>query len=103
MEIDFGKTSDDYANFRIDFAPELFERLRRMHVGIAGQRVLDLGAGTGLLARGFSRLGCDVTLIDRSAALLRHASDSASIVASAEHLPLITESFDIVAVAQCWH
>ena len=51
MRIDFGRTTDDYAAHRVEFAPELFDRLQRLGAGLAGQRVLDLGAGTGLMAR----------------------------------------------------
>ena len=84
MEIDFDRTSEDYANHRIEFAPALFDRLRGMNVGVVGQRMLDLGAGTGLLADQLLRQGCDVTLIDRSLKLLEHAAAKNRIVGSAE-------------------
>ena len=47
--IDFGKTTRDYAKYRVPFTPGLFDRLRDHGIGAAAQRILDVGAGTGLL------------------------------------------------------
>jgi len=45
---DWGKTSDDYAKFR-DIYPALFyQKIVDMGLCIKGQRVLDLGTGTGV-------------------------------------------------------
>lgn len=105
MAVDFGRTADDYAAFRVPFTPRLFERLRDFGVGVAGQTVLDVGAGTGLLARELQSRGCDVTLSDTSIELLRRVEEGArgAVVAPAECLPFAAESFDIVTAAQCWH
>ena len=66
MKPDFGRTAADYARFRAGFPPELFERLREKGVGLPGQRVLDLGAGTGTVGRELPRGGCIVTDLDPS-------------------------------------
>src|ERR1700752_390580 len=50
-----------------------FSRLQAVGIGLPGQRVADLGTGTGTVARGFARLGCAVTGIDPAPALLREA------------------------------
>ena len=47
LDVDWGKTADDYRHFRPGFPAELYERLSRWGIGQAGQRVLDLGTGTG--------------------------------------------------------
>lgn len=111
MEIDFGKTAKDYGRYRAGFPDELFTRLRAVGIGTPGQRVLDLGTGTGTLARGFARRGCEVTGVDRSEALMAEAQRldrEADVVvryvtASAEKTGLSDSSFDVVTAGQCWH
>ena len=73
MPIDFGLTSDDYARHRAGFPDELFTRLGTMGIGVSGQRLVDLGTGTGTLARGFARRGCVVTGIDPAPTMLDEA------------------------------
>jgi 2-polyprenyl-3-methyl-5-hydroxy-6-metoxy-1,4-benzoquinol methylase len=63
--IDFGRTAADYGRHRAGFPPALFERLEAMGVLRAGMRALDLGTGTGTLARGVAQRGCAVTGLDR--------------------------------------
>ncbi len=50
--VDLGRTAADYAACRAGFPDEFFSRLRAMGVGLAGQRIVDLG--TGILARGLA-------------------------------------------------
>ena len=72
---------------------------------------LDLGTGTGTLARGFALRGCHVTGIDPSAQMLEQAKEldqQAGVeveyrVAKAEATRLPDASFDIVTAGQCWH
>src|SRR5215213_9772079 len=71
--IDFGKTAQDYGRYRHGFPAALFDRLVAFDVGLPGQRVLDLGTGTGTLARGFARRGCLVTGLDPAAPMLERA------------------------------
>ena len=59
--VDFGKTAQDYGRYRAGFPESFFDRLTAMGVGLPGQRLLDLGTGTGTVARGFARRGCIVT------------------------------------------
>ena len=47
--IDWGKASGDYSTFRP--APSFYARLAVLGVGLPGQSILDLGTGTGVLAR----------------------------------------------------
>lgn len=111
MQIDFGKTADDYSRFRAGFPAELYVRLARFGIGLPGQRLLDLGTGTGALAREFARLGLRVTALDRARPMLIAASRLAReggapidcFAARAEALPLADDSFDVVTAGQCWH
>lgn len=72
---------------------------------------MDLGTGTGTLARGVAALGCDVIGIDPSADMLTQArlladSDDRPVIwkqASAEDTGLVESSVDVVTAGQCWH
>jgi SAM-dependent methyltransferase len=109
--VDFGKAAADYGRFRQGFPAEFFDRLQALGVGLAGQRVADLGTGTGLLARAFAQRGCAVTGVDLSAELLdeaRRADQAAGVAVDyvltpAEATGLPDGSFDIVSAATCWH
>jgi SAM-dependent methyltransferase len=111
VTVDFGRTASDYGRFRAGFPDELFERLRAFDVGLPGQRVLDVGTGTGTLARGFARRGCMVTGLDPSESMLaqaRRLSDEEGVnvtyvTGTAEATGLPSTSFDAVTAGQCWH
>jgi SAM-dependent methyltransferase len=111
MKPDFGSTADDYARHRAGFPDSLFERLAAHGIGTQGQTLVDLGTGTGSLARGFARRGCHVVGIDTAAEMLRAASEldaDAGVtveyrLARAEDTGLPDAAFDVVAAGQCWH
>ncbi len=111
MKIDFGKTACDYALYRAGFPDVLFERLAGFGIGRRGERILDLGTGTGTLGRGFARRGCDVTGLDPSTELLEQARaidraaglNTSYVVARAEDTTFRDRSFDVVGAGQCWH
>ena len=105
MDVDFGRTALDYAHYRTVFPPELFTRLAGLGVGLAGQRVVDLGTGTGVLARGFAAAGCQVTGVDIAPEMLAQADDGTVTyrVAPAEDTGLPASAWDVVSAGQCWH
>jgi len=111
MTVDFGPTAADYARFRAGFPAELFERFAGMDIGLEGQRILDLGTGTGALARGFAARGAAVTAIDISDDMLAAARDLAAREgltietrrAGAEATGLPDNAVDVVTAGQCWH
>lgn len=108
---DFGRRAGDYTRHRAGFPEETFLRLARLGVGVEGQALLDLGAGTGTLARGFARRGCRVTACDISAAMLAEGRrlaaeerlDIVFVEAPAESTGLPDRSFDAIVAGQCWH
>ncbi len=111
MKIEFGRTADDYVRHRAGFPAELFDRLKGFGLCRPGQRVLDLGTGTGTLARGFALAGCAVVGLDRSTELIDQARalDRAAGVSidyrtgTAEETGFGDDSFEVVAAGQCWH
>ena len=66
-EFDWGKTSQDYARYRPGPPPCFYDRLAALNAVTPADRVLDLGTGTGLLAREFARRGSQVAALDQSA------------------------------------
>ncbi|MBW2523853.1 MAG: methyltransferase domain-containing protein [Deltaproteobacteria bacterium] len=109
--IDFARTVGDYAEHRAAYPRELYQRLERFEVGVHQQKVLDLGTGTGALARGFAQRGCEVVGVDTSEELLVAARDldrRAKVavdyhVAKAERTRMPSGQFDVVSAGQSWH
>jgi SAM-dependent methyltransferase len=108
---DFSRTAADYARYRAGFPPELIDRLAAMRIARPGARVVDLGTGTGSLARLFAHHGCDVTGVDIASPLLEQARrldrearvQIAYVEAPAEATGLPPAAFDVVSAGQCWH
>lgn len=111
LTADFGLTANDYARHRAGFPDEFFERLNALGILRAGIRALDLGTGTGTIARGLAARGCEVTGLDRSAPLMEQAAEldrGAGVVvkyvnAAAEETGLAPAEFDLATAGQCWH
>ena len=109
--IDFGKTAGDYAKHRAGFPETFFERLAATGVIRAGMKALDLGTGTGTVARGMAMRGLEVTALDKSTALMEQAKllDAEAGVAVryvegiAEASGFSDRAFDLVTAGQCWH
>ena len=111
MQVDFGKMAEDYSRHRAGFPEALFKRLVAREIGTPGQSLLDLGSGTGTLARGFARRGAQVTALDVSQEMLNAAAalaaeeglEIAFRQAGAEATGLPEGGFDSVTAGQCWH
>lgn len=109
--IDFGKTAGDYAKHRAGFPEEFFARLEAMGIIHAGMKALDLGTGTGTVARGLARHGLETTGLDKSTALMEQAKllDAEAGLAvryverTAEATGFADRTFDVVTAGQCWH
>ena len=109
-EFDWGKTSQDYARYRPGPPPCFYDRLAALNAVTPADRVLDLGTGTGLLAREFARRGSQVAALDQSAMQIEMArqlarEDGVEVdfrTAPAESLPWSDPTFDVVTANQCW-
>ena len=101
--VDFGDAADDYARHRAGFPASAFDALATRGIGLSGQRIVDLGTGTGTLARGFAERGAKSLGLDPSSGMLGSAHGAAFARGRAEELPLATASCDAVTAGQCWH
>jgi SAM-dependent methyltransferase len=108
--IDWSKTSSDYGKHRPGPPESFYARLRALGVGLPGQRILDLGTGTGLLAREFAKNGAIASGTDIAAGQIEEATRLANEaglncdfhVASSEAQPFPDATFDCITAMQCW-
>lgn len=108
--IDWGRTSADYDRYRPGPPDSFYQRLAALGIGLPGQRLLDLGTGTGLLARRFAAAGAVVSGLDVSSGQLEMARAAAARdgvdvdfrQGGAESLPFDDGSFDVLTANQCW-
>lgn len=111
MKVDFGRTATDYSQHRAGFPQKTYTALAERGLALEGRRLLDLGSGTGTLARGFAERGATSVGLDIADPMLRSArglADAAALPASfcvgqAERLPFGAGAFDLVTAGQCWH
>lgn len=105
--VDFGVAADDYATHRRGFPRELLRRLQAHGVGLPEQDVVDLGTGTGSLARLFAEAGGRAIGLDVSPAMIASAraagGDVRFEVAPAEDTGLPDACADVVCAGQAWH
>ena len=107
---DWGRTSADYARFRDIYPPAFYDRITGRGLCTQGQRVLDLGTGTGVIPRALYHCGAEWTAIDLSAAQIEQAKLLAAQegmkidfrVSAAEALDFPPDSFDVVTACQCF-
>lgn len=111
MTINFGRTATDYGRHRAGFPNAFFERIENLGLIKMGTRLLDIGTGTGTIARGMALRGCTTSALDISEQLIATSKQLDSQedvqisyhIASAEATGLADESFDVVTAGQCWH
>jgi SAM-dependent methyltransferase len=107
----FGNTAKQYAEWRLGFPGSFYDRLLGFDIGKPGQDLVDLGTGTGTLARGFGSRGLHVTAVDMDEAMLEQArrladEEGLSIEfrrEAAESIGLGNAVCDVVTAGQCWH
>jgi len=106
---DWGLVSKDYTKYRDIYPEEFYRSITDLGLCVAGQTVLDLGTGTGVLPRNMYHLGAKFVGADISENQIAEARristengmDINYVVASAENIDFPAESFDVVTACQC--
>ncbi len=105
---DWGKISSDYAKYRDIYPDEFYQKIVSRGLCIKGQKVLDLGTGTGVLPRNMYRFGANWTGIDISenqieqAKRLSYGMNISYRAVSAEDMDFEDNTFDAVTACQCF-
>lgn len=107
---DWGRASQDYAKYRDIYPEKFYEKIAERGLCVDGQKVLDLGTGTGVLPRNMYRngakwIGADIS--ENQIAQARILSEKAQM--DIEYIALPTEeisfpdnSFDVITACQCF-
>jgi len=107
---DWGRTSEDYARFR-DIYPEIFyKKIVDRGLCVKGQKILDLGTGTGVLPRnmyhyGGEWFGTDISVnqINQAKILAQKSGMDIRFEAlSAEEVSAPDNTFDVITACQCF-
>lgn len=111
-EIDFGRHSGDYAEYRPGFPRSFYQRIEGI-LPIRETRSSDLATGPGTIALELASRGSRVVGIDISArqvATAQRVSEERGledhidfVVSKAENIGLTESSFDLATAGQCWH
>jgi len=103
----FGAIAPQYAQYRPGYAESAIRWCLAPVSGSQPLRVLDLGAGTGILAGELARLGADVVAVEPDpemlAELRRRLPDVRALEGSAEALSMPDQSVDAVLCGQAMH
>lgn len=105
---DWGFASEDYAKYRDIYPDEFYKKIVDLGYCINGQKILDLGTGTGVLPRNMYKYGAKFVGADISENQIKYAEklskgmDIEYIVSSAEDIDLPEKSFDVITACQCF-
>ncbi|MBQ8965773.1 class I SAM-dependent methyltransferase [Ruminococcus sp.] len=107
---DWGRTSEDYAKFRDIYPREFYNKLIIRNLCVSGQKVLDLGTGTGVLPRNMYSYGAEWYGTDISPEQIeqaKHLAESENMninffASSSEEIDFPDDTFDVVTACQCF-
>jgi ubiquinone/menaquinone biosynthesis C-methylase UbiE len=103
----FDTAAAEYDAARPSYPAALFDELAARAGSLAGQLVLDCGAGTGISSRQLAERGALVVSLDYGEQMLRMAQarspESAFVLADGHRMPIRAASVDLVTFAQSWH
>lgn len=109
-EFDWGLASKDYAKYRDIYPEEFYRKIVDLGLCVKGQKVLDLGTGTGVLPRNMYKFGAEFVGADISENQIKQAIDLTKsagmnidyVLASAETFDFPDKTFDVVTACQCF-
>lgn len=107
---DWGRTSEDYGRYRDIYPPIFYRKIVERNLCVSGQRVLDLGTGTGVLPRNMYGYGAEWTGTDISEEQIRQAEKMSAEVGQkirymavpAEEIDFPDGTFDVITACQCF-
>lgn len=107
---DWGKAAKDYALYRDIYPPQFYQKIIDRGLCLKGQKVLDLGTGSGVLPRNLYRYGASWIGTDLSSEQIEEAKRLAAhnhqkidfLAVKAEDLVFPDESFDVITACQCF-
>lgn len=104
----FDAAAASYRAHRPGYPPALFEAVEELAgQPLAGARVADVGAGTGIATTLLHARGADVVAVepgDGMAEEFRRANPAIPVVrGDGDRLPLASGAFDLLTYAQAWH
>lgn len=107
---DWGRASKEYAQYRDIYPAVFYEKIAERGLCVQGQRILDLGTGTGVLPRnmysyGAKWVGTDISpqQIEQAKAMAtQQQQDIDYYCMSAEDISFPTQSFDVITACQCF-
>lgn len=107
---DWGKVSEYYGKYRDIYPEEFYKKIIDLDLCTKGQKVLDLGTGTGVLPRNMYKYGAEFIGADISENQIAEARKLTKkqcmnidyIISSAEDIDFPDETFDAVTACQCF-
>lgn len=105
---DWGKVSSEYAKYRDIYPKEFYEKILDLGLCKDGQKVLDLGTGTGVLPRnmysyGAKWIGTDISEEQiQQAKKLSMGMDIDYFAEATENIDFPEETFDVITACQCF-
>ena len=107
---DWGRTSEDYAKYRDIYPQELYDKVLSWELCTNGQKVLDLGTGTGVIPRNMYKYGARFTAADISENQIGYAKRLAAennmdidfLITPSEEIDFPENSFDVVTAFTCF-
>lgn len=111
-EFDWGKTSGDYAKYRDIYPQEFYDYILDLGLCKEGQKVLDIGTGTGVIPRNMYKYGACWTGTDIAENQIEQAKrlameagmDIEFFTSGSEDLSFADDTFDVITACQCiWY
>ncbi len=107
---DWGLASEDYAAYRDIYPDEFYNKIISRNLCVKGQKMLDIGTGTGVLPRNMYKYGAEWTGTDISENQISQAKKLADeshmninfITSSAEETDFPDRTFDVITACQCF-